>query len=52
MSKALTPRKLMIACVQCMMFGDMLNMLLLCISNHNQDKEREDDVNGMDGPLV
>ncbi len=31
---------LMIACVRCMMFGDVLNLFLLHISDHNQDKER------------
>jgi hypothetical protein len=34
------------------MFGDMLNMLLLLTSNHNQDKEHTDATDGMDGPLV
>ncbi len=52
MPKALAPRKLMITCVRCMMFGDMLNLLLLRISDHNQDKEHVDVVDGMDGPLV
>ncbi len=53
MLKALTPQKLMIACVQCMMFGDVLNLLLLlCISDHNWDKEHVDIVNGIDEPLV
>jgi hypothetical protein len=33
MLKALAPWKLMIACVWCMMFGDMLNLLLLRISD-------------------
>ncbi len=52
MPKALAPWKLMIACVRCMMFGDMLNFLLLCINDHNWDKEHTDAANGMDGPLV
>jgi len=34
------------------MSGDMLNMLLLHISNQNQDKEHANNVNGMDGPLM
>jgi len=52
MSKALSPQKLMTACVQCMMSGDMFNMLLLHISDHKWDKEHMDIVDGMDGPLV
>jgi len=52
MSKALAPRKLMIACVWCMMFSDMLNLLLLCINDHNQDKEHTNAVFGMDGHSV
>jgi len=44
--------KLMIACVRCMMFGDVLNLFLLHISNHNQDKEHVDVVDGINGPLV
>jgi hypothetical protein len=35
MLKALTPQKLMIACVRCMMFGDVLILFLLRISDHN-----------------
>jgi hypothetical protein len=42
----------MIACVQCMMSGDMINLLLLCISDHNQDKEHADVAFRMDGHLV
>jgi hypothetical protein len=52
MPKALTSQKLMIACLWSIMSGDMLNLLLLCISNHNQDKEHMDDAYGMDGHLV
>ncbi len=51
-SKALTFRKLMITYVWCMMSGDVLNLLLLCISNHTQDKEHTNITNGMDGPLL
>jgi hypothetical protein len=49
MLKALAPRKLMIACVRCMMFGDVLNLFLLHISDHNQNKEHMDVVSRMDG---
>jgi hypothetical protein len=52
MSKALAFRKLMIAFVWCMMFSDVLNLLLLCINDHNQDKEHTDAAFGMDGHLV
>jgi hypothetical protein len=52
MSKALTPRKLMITYVQCMMSSDVLNMFLLHISDHNRDKEHVDTADGMDGPLM
>ncbi len=52
MPKAMTPQKLMITYVRCMMFGDMLNMLLLHVNDHNQDKEHANNTNGMDGPLV
>jgi hypothetical protein len=52
MLKASTPRKLMITCVRCMMYGDILNLLLLYLNNHNQDKEHMDTTNGMDRPLV
>jgi hypothetical protein len=53
MSKASAPRKLMIACVRCMMSsGDMLNLFLLRINDHNWNKEHTDAANGMDGPLV
>jgi hypothetical protein len=34
------------------MFGDMLNLFLLCLSDHNQDKEHVDVAYGMDRPLV
>jgi hypothetical protein len=35
MPKIVAPQKLMTSCVQCMMLGDILNLLLLCISDHN-----------------
>ncbi len=35
MSKALTPQKLMTTYVRCIMSNDVLNLLLLCISDHN-----------------
>ncbi len=38
--------------VWCMMCGDMLNVLLLRINNHNQDKEDVDIIDAMDGHLV
>jgi hypothetical protein len=34
------------------MSDDMLNLLLLRINNHNQDKEHTYIVDGIDGPLV
>jgi hypothetical protein len=52
MSKTLTPQKLMIVYVQCSMSGDVLNLFLLCISNHNQDKEHADVVDEMGRPLM
>jgi hypothetical protein len=52
MPKASTPWKLMIACVWCIMYGDKLNLLLLHLSDQNQDKEHVDTTNGIDGPLV
>jgi hypothetical protein len=53
MSKALTPQKLIILCVRCMMFGDVLKLFfLLRIKDHNWDKEHADVVDGIDGPLV
>ncbi len=52
MSKTLAPQKLMIVFVQCTMFGDVLNLVLLCISNHNQDKEHANVIDGMIKPLV
>jgi len=52
MSKALTLWKLMIAYVWCMMFSDVLNLLLLRISDHNRDKEHADVADRMDGPLM
>ncbi len=42
----------MIAYVRCMMFGDVLNMFLLHINDHNQNKEHVDAFDGMDKPLV
>ncbi len=33
-------------------FGDVLNLLLLCIGNYNQDKEHMDVAYEMDGHLV
>ncbi len=35
-----------------MMFGDVLNLLLLHINNHNREMEYKDTFDGMDGPLV
>jgi hypothetical protein len=35
MLKTSTFQKLMIACVWCMMFSDMLNLFMLRISDHN-----------------
>ncbi len=52
MSKPKKEEKLMIAYVRCMMFGDVLNMFLLHINDHNQDKEHVDAFDGMDKPLV
>jgi len=52
MMKALAPWKLMTAYVRCLMYGDVLNLLLLHISNHNRNKEHTDIVDGMDRPLV
>jgi hypothetical protein len=37
----------MTAYVWCMMSGDVLNLLLLCISNHNQDKGHMNAIDGM-----
>jgi hypothetical protein len=34
------------------MSGDVLNLLLLHINDHNQDKEHADTTHGMDGHLV
>jgi hypothetical protein len=42
----------MTICVWCMMLRDMLILLLLCISDHNQDKEHTKIVYGMDKPLI
>ncbi len=42
----------MIAYVQCMMFGDVLNLFLLHINDHNQNKEHANAFDGMDRPLV
>ncbi len=52
MLKALAPQKLIIACMRCMKLGDMLNLLLLCISDYKHDKEHADVAYGMDGHLV
>jgi hypothetical protein len=52
MLKASTPWKLMIAYVWCIMFGDVLNLFLLRISNHNWDKEHAYAIDRMDGHLV
>lgn len=52
MPKASAPQKLMTTCVQCMMDGDVLNLLLLCVSDHNQGKEHVDATCGMDRLLV
>jgi hypothetical protein len=52
MPKASTFQKLMTTYVWCMMSSDLLNMLLLHISNHTHDKEHMNIINGMDGPLV
>ncbi len=43
MPKASASQKLMITCVWCLMSSDMLNLLLLHVSDHNQDKEHVDD---------
>jgi hypothetical protein len=42
----------MTICVRCMMHGDMLNLLLLHVSDHNQNKEHVDVTYGMDRPLM
>jgi hypothetical protein len=34
------------------MSNHMLNLLLLRINNHNQNKEHTDIIDGMDGPLM
>jgi hypothetical protein len=47
MLKASTPQKLMTTYVLCMMFGDMLNLVLLRINDHNQYKEHVDTTYGM-----
>jgi len=52
MLKALAPRKLMIVCVWCMLYGDVLNLFLLHTSDHNWEKEHKDIFDGMDAPLV
>jgi hypothetical protein len=52
MPKASPPQKLMTASVQCMMPNDVLILLLLCISNHNQDKEHAYTTYEMDRPLL
>ncbi len=52
MPKASAPQKLMTAYVRCMMFRDVLNLFLLCINDHNWNKEHMDVAYGMDGPLM
>jgi hypothetical protein len=52
MLKTLISQKLMTTCVQCMMSNDVLNMFLLHINDHNQNKEHVDVVYGMDMPLM
>jgi hypothetical protein len=52
MLKASTPWKLMTTYVWCMMFGDVLNLHLPHIRDHNWNKEHVDIADGMDGPLV
>lgn len=52
MLKASTPQKLITTYVQCMMLSDVLNLLLLHINDHNQNKEHMDATYGMDKPLV
>jgi hypothetical protein len=47
MSKASAPQKLMTIYVSCMMSSDMLNLVLLHINDHNQDKEHADITYGM-----
>jgi hypothetical protein len=47
MLKALAPQKLMTTYVSCMMFGDMLNLVLLNMNDYNQDKEHVDTTYGM-----
>jgi hypothetical protein len=37
---------------RCMMSGDMLNLLLLCIGDHSWDKEHKDVADGMVGSLL
>jgi len=34
------------------MSSDVLNLLLLCINDHNHNKKHTDIIDGMDGPLV
>jgi hypothetical protein len=50
MPKASPPQKLMTACAQCMMPSDVLILFMLCISNHNRDKERAYATYEMDRP--
>jgi hypothetical protein len=47
MLKASAPQKLMTTYVSCMMSGDMLNLLLFRIIDHNQDKEHTYTTYGM-----
>jgi hypothetical protein len=52
MLKALIAQKLMTTCVQCMMPIDVLNLLLLCINDHNQNKEHTNVAYEMDRSLL
>ncbi len=52
MSKASTFQKLATTYVRCMMSSDVLNLFLLHIYDHNQDKKHINIVDGMDGPLM
>jgi hypothetical protein len=49
--RTLIPQTLMITCVQCVMSNDVLNMFLLHINDHNQNKKHVDVVYRMDMPL-
>jgi hypothetical protein len=47
-AKGIALQKLMTTYVLCMMSSDMLNLVLLHINNHNQDKEHANVTYGMD----